>query len=428
MTGCMDAGLQLVKKGYRVSVAVSSKDIGFLASKSDVVVVDTESRNSTPEEAQNKVRDLVRNMDAVGYSLIYKKVDSTLRGNIGSELEALIQDHRYDLIVFAPALPYGGRTTRDGIHYVNSLELTQSDIAKDPFSPVNSSYIPHIINYQTDFKVAAISLSEVRQDACGLTASFDDFVRKGFKLAVTDAETEEDLVNISAALKNCKSKVLACGSAGLFRYMLEEKNGGLVQSDELQFNYKSPEGPVLIVSGSPAEAAKRQLENLRKKGVRVLRLDMENRRRQNSGWLHEVENIKKEAVKTLLCGDDIAIDGAGEGKAQIYEAYKSSPESLRKMSRVIQDTISEIFECVSLEARIGGAVIAGGDTVFNICERLSVRGLVISGEIEPLIPCGYAAGGRIDGMPLVTKAGGFGSPDAILKSIRYLKGDKYDGK
>jgi len=422
MTGCMDAGIQLVKKGYRVSVAVNNDDIKFLAEESDVIIADTESRNTTPEKAIKKVHDYAKSIDDAGYKMIYKKVDSTLRGNIGSELEALLMDHIVDLIVFAPALPYNGRTTRNGVHYVNSLVLTDSDIAKDPFSPIQSSYIPDIINCSTEIKTTVINLDEVRQDAGGLAAKIDDCYCKGFRIVVVDAESEEDLGNIAVAVKNCNVNALACGSAGLFGYMMEKKIKELACTNATQNHNR---GPVLVISGSPAEATKLQMKNLCKSGIKVVKFDAMRYSQKNSDWREEIDKIKKEVIKVLSCGYDIAIDGAGEGKVQIYERYKNHPDMLNDMSKIIQDTLFEIFEYVSANVKLGGAVVVGGDTVYNICNKLKVKGLKINGEVEPLIPCGISIGGQIDGMHLVTKAGGFGSQDVLLRSIKYLKREVY---
>jgi uncharacterized protein YgbK (DUF1537 family) len=162
------------------------------------------------------------------------------------------------------------------------------------------------------------------------------------------------------------------------------------------------------------------MENLRKNGIRVIKFDAMKYSQKNSDWQHELDKIKQEAIEALNCGYDIAIDAAGEGKAQIYEKNKNRPDILNDISKIIQDTLSEIFEYISTNVKLGGAVVVGGDTVYNICKKLKVKGLKINGEVEPLIPCGIAVSGEIDGMHLVTKAGGFGSQEVLFKSIKYL--------
>jgi uncharacterized protein YgbK (DUF1537 family) len=43
------------------------------------------------------------------------------------------------------------------------------------------------------------------------------------------------------------------------------------------------------------------------------------------------------------------------------------------------------------------------------------------GEVEPGVPCGRLIGGTFDGLPAVTKAGGFGRPDVFVRVMHYLR-------
>jgi D-threonate/D-erythronate kinase len=102
------------------------------------------------------------------------------------------------------------------------------------------------------------------------------------------------------------------------------------------------------------------------------------------------------------------------------------PQNSRFLSiQRIQHILTEIFNYLNKEINLGGIIIVGGDTVFNICSRLHVKGFKIYGEVVPFIPCGFAIGGILDGMPVITKAGGFGTVDTILRSIKYLKEETY---
>jgi D-threonate/D-erythronate kinase len=66
-------------------------------------------------------------------------------------------------------------------------------------------------------------------------------------------------------------------------------------------------------------------------------------------------------------------------------------------------------------------MIFGGDTALSICKSLGAGAVKILGEIVPLVPFGVFEGGRLDGVPLVTKAGGFGKEDIIPNTIEYFR-------
>ena len=75
---------------------------------------------------------------------------------------------------------------------------------------------------------------------------------------------------------------------------------------------------------------------------------------------------------------------------------------------------------------LSGLVLTGGLVAFSVCRALGIGSSVIEAELAPGIPCGRVRGGEMDGVRLVTKAGGFGDAGALVRAIRYLRGDDID--
>src|SRR6478672_4213431 len=123
LTGALEAGAGFAQYGHR-SVVLTSTARESAIEDEDVLVVDTESRHVTPEEA--KARVLALASIASGAQLIYKKTDSTLRGNIGPELAALSSLARRSRIAYVPAYPAVQRTARDGRLYVNGTPVNET--------------------------------------------------------------------------------------------------------------------------------------------------------------------------------------------------------------------------------------------------------------------------------------------------------------
>jgi uncharacterized protein YgbK (DUF1537 family) len=44
------------------------------------------------------------------------------------------------------------------------------------------------------------------------------------------------------------------------------------------------------------------------------------------------------------------------------------------------------------------------------------------GEVDAGMPWGRLIGGPADGLPVVTKAGGFGGDDALVQAVSFLRG------
>lgn len=61
---------------------------------------------------------------------------------------------------FLPGYPEIHRVTKNGTHYIDGELLENSVFGKDPFEPVNMSYIPDIIKKESDVAVEVLKRSE----------------------------------------------------------------------------------------------------------------------------------------------------------------------------------------------------------------------------------------------------------------------------
>jgi hypothetical protein len=66
--------------------------------------------------------------------------------------------------------------------------------------------------------------------------------------------------------------------------------------------------------------------------------------------------------------------------------------------------------------------LSGGDTASLVCRALGVEWIEIAGEFAPGIPLGTLRGGSFDGVPVVTKSGGFGAPHTLIEIADYFHG------
>jgi len=82
LTGAMDTGLQFSKQGLETLVSMSWQEMP----DAQVLVVDTDSRAVGASEARHRLEVVARMLEG---RTLYKKVDSTMRGNVGFELRAL---------------------------------------------------------------------------------------------------------------------------------------------------------------------------------------------------------------------------------------------------------------------------------------------------------------------------------------------------
>ncbi|MCI8327728.1 MAG: four-carbon acid sugar kinase family protein, partial [Lachnospiraceae bacterium] len=124
LTGALDTGIQFAKLGISTQVLRYTETTPFTFPDTiSVLVIDTETRPRTSEEAYHIVYELCRQAKALKIPYIYKKTDSALRGNIGSELKAVLDGTAEQTLHFIPAFPAAGRTTKEGIHFWNDTPI-----------------------------------------------------------------------------------------------------------------------------------------------------------------------------------------------------------------------------------------------------------------------------------------------------------------
>lgn len=106
-TGANDAGVSLALSGKKVSVAFQTP----FTDDTDALVINSDSRAMKASEAAEKLTRYATDVHAAKW--LIKKIDSTLRGNPGAEVEALLRLSGKGQAIIAPAFPAAGRTTEE---------------------------------------------------------------------------------------------------------------------------------------------------------------------------------------------------------------------------------------------------------------------------------------------------------------------------
>ena len=141
LTGAADTGVQFVHAGYRTAVFFRATEV--IEDNLDAVVFDTDSRAMPAGFAAKRVVDAAH--AAREARIVYKKLDSTLRGNVAAELAAALGGARRERVVVAPAFPAAGRTTVGGIQRVHGVPVDETEMANDPHTPVREAHVPSLL-------------------------------------------------------------------------------------------------------------------------------------------------------------------------------------------------------------------------------------------------------------------------------------------
>ena len=409
LTGAADSGVQLKRSGYRTAVVFRRADLPPEVDL-DAVAVDTDSRSPPAGFAAKRVLEAGRAMKNA--RVIYKKIDSTLRGPIAAELAAALGATGRTKAVVAPAFPSAGRTTCEGVQLVNGKPVHQTGLAHDPSTTVSESHIPSLLS-EAFSSVAALSVAEVR-DVCRVHEALESA-----DCVVADAGSDDDLEAIVRAVPD-PSTVLWVGSAGLARAFGKVYPG---PRSDAPSEAPIPASGVLAVVGSVNEVAREQLRYLAEEpGVAQVALDTVA---LASGSREEAVGEAAEAVRAALSGNRGAVlySAAGEG---VDSALRERSVSKDEISGRVADALAEVVATLSGEERFDTLVLTGGDTAVRVARALGATGILLEGEIEAGVPNGTLIGSRP--YRVVTKAGGFGGYDTLREAFQALANPRKEAK
>lgn len=381
LTGAADTGVQLVRAGYRTAVVFRGSSLP-VEGDLDAVALDTDSRPLPTGFAAERVVEAAHAVR--GTRVVYKKLDSTLRGPVATELAAALEATGRDTIVVAPAFPAAGRATVGGVQMVHGTPVHETEFADDPKTPVREGHLPSLLADAIP-KVGVLSVGDVMDSAKVVRAL------REFRCVVADAERDEDLEALVRAVPD-PSAVLWAGSAGLAGAL------GVVYPGPRADEKPPPRPPargVLVVVGSLSGVVREQLRRL--------------------------EYERGHARIPLSAGEPGALeDAAREARVALAEAGCASlcSQEGRSSSEGVVEALAEVVKLLSDEGCFEALVLTGGDTAVGVARRLGAEGIRLEGEIESGVPVGSLIGPRP--YRVVTKAGGFGEPGTLVSVVDEL--------
>src|SRR5882724_3774577 len=117
LTGACDSAVQFKLRGARsvVHIDVAAEVNG----DAEVEAFTTDTRDSEQAEVEMRIRMVAEQVSASHPKIIFKKIDSLLRGNPGREILIALDAFGCDAAIVTPAYPDMGRTVWDGQLHVN---------------------------------------------------------------------------------------------------------------------------------------------------------------------------------------------------------------------------------------------------------------------------------------------------------------------
>ncbi|MEU3269921.1 four-carbon acid sugar kinase family protein [Saccharomonospora sp. NPDC006951] len=388
LTGAGDTAVQFTEEGWTAELRLRGGETSEGATAT-VVAVTTDSRALGEDEAAVRVRDAAAELRGQGVTRFFKKVDSTLRGPIRAEIDAALGVLAPDTIaVVCPAFPDVGRTVSGGTLLVDGVPVAETVIGSDPVTPVTVSEVPELLGAPL-----------VRLDPAEAPERWAERIREaGSTVVVLDATDNAGLDRIAAAVAELGDRALPVGSAGLAaalarRWRPREQRASTA----------------LVVVTSLNAAAREQAAALT--GAAAVR-------HEPTG--HELSD---DAAWEGFVGAVLASAGA---RPRTLLLIAPERETATVGAGLVPRRLADAAARVVRSGEVAGVVVTGGDGARALLDGLGSTGIRLRGHVAPGVALGAVVGGWAAGLPVATKAGGFGGPEVLIKAADAVRENRSD--
>lgn len=417
LTGANDTGVKLRNKGYNTEIYFNNIKKHINKNNNNIAIIDTETRELSKIEAGNKTRNVLDNIELEDKDIIYKKIDSTLRGNIGVEIKELLKKFEYSFCLFSPAFPENKRIVVGGNLLVDNVPLGLSEYKISNSNIGEATYIKNILQKQIDCKIENIELKTVLNGQDSLLKRINYFAKEKAKIIIIDAIRKKDLKNIIKVSKKIPDKVLYCGSAGLANYLDDLID---FPTDNKVIDYKIF-NKNLFVCGSKRTILNEQINYLleNNKDVKEIKIDLKRIIYYKEQYL---SSMKSELIKQFNINKNIIVrlDPTYNNIKCINHIKKTNNLSNRDLEEKIKEYLGLLTKTLIGNNNNINIIVTGGDTAFELCKQLKIDHLKTVKELLPGVPFTIGCSEKFGKLNFVTKAGGFGGKKVfynILKKI-----------
>lgn len=364
LTGACDASVHFAVRGTKTVVNIEANTKPV--DDAAVIAWNTNTRCVSPAAAAQITSRAIGGARELRPRMLLQKIDSLLRGNVAEEIAAALPAAGSPIAVLVPAFPAVGRVVKDGW-----IEGKGCDTGIEIRSRLNG-----------------LPCSILRREAIAdLAGHVDQAVRGGIRVLVIDSADEQDLLRL-AHLHGELPGVLWVGSGGLAWALAAQAPGA-------RYPQRVPErrGPALICVGSDHPCTVAQVEQLSRD--RVLSRAPASR----EGYACSLDQLQR-GRDVLLDFSRVAMDGAPD------------PE----------------LASIATSSGCGALILTGGDTALFVLRSLGADAIEMRSEVAPGVPWGEIRGGVADGLPVITKSGGFGDASALIACLDFLNCGSFAGK
>lgn len=418
LTGANDTALQFHLRGSNTQILLDYEAYLQNTKNAQTWAISTETRNVDSETAYSKVKSATKTfIEKLNLEFFYKKIDSTLRGNIAVETLAMLEVLNWDAAIIIPAFPSEGRTTVGGYHLLKGVPIERTELARDVHSPIFESHIPTLLQSQLDDDkkdlVGQIELSTIMNGAGPILFKINELISQGKKLIVADSVSITDIEQVVLAINKSDYNILPTGSSACAQVL------GNIWLPEMKNQYVSktiPELPKLIVSGSATQLTETQIKKLYDSD------DFDNTYFINLDLKTILDGINDELVERIInnLGQNNIVVVNTSYLIKDFDGF--SDECLNagltksKLASQITDFLAKLTKIV-VSRRDVILITLGGETSYKCCHAIESFQLQLVDEVAPSIALSIDHKAQW----IVAKSGNLGTSNTLIDILKYFE-------
>lgn len=440
VTGATTVGALLSREGATATVLFDSASLGSHAHipEDSVVIVSTASRALEADEAYACVNRTTQALANSGVSHFSKRIDTTFRGKIGSEIEGMLSALGDDYIaVVVPAMPQSRRVVVGGYSLIDSVLLAQTSVAYDVRTPVRESYLPELLQEQMTETVYHISLKTISDGAHAIAGEMRSILAHGGRAIILDAVSVEDIDEIALAALSLGRRILAVDPGPFTQRIVVHSAVIPLQKgrlDEEKDARKSNAGVVIAIIGSATEVTHHQLlELMQESEVSLISVDPLAAIGLGSSFPDECQKAACEAAGVVKAetshgtvivtlGSTLAGEKVSQQELEIASGITGGDAAELLVTR-FGGVARAVADEIGVE-KIKGFYLTGGDVMVKTLQALDAQGLRLVDYFIPQVDYGLIVGGSFDGIPVVCKGGLTGDKFTAVNAVRRIHGER----
>ncbi len=414
LTGA-NANCSLMKKIGLQAASILTLD-QELPKEIDVLAYTTDSRAMLKKDAYEAVEKAMDKFMSDDICLYSKRVDSTLRGNLGMELNAVFDQLGEEYIgIAAPFYPATGRIVVNGVMLVNGSLLLNTDAGRDTKVPVTSSSVEELFEKDFEGKIQSIHLEEIEKGPENISALIKKGKKEGARLFLFDGVTDHHLKQIAEAALLTEEPFFSIDPGP---FTMEVARQMQDKSDTLD--------KILMVVGSVTEITIEQIrETIIEYPVNILEVDP-NKLVRHDLYKEEIQRASTEALELLKKEDNLLVTTTPfhnpKERLNLAAIAEESGMNIDDLSLMLSYGLGRIAKNILMEdLSFAGVYLSGGDITVAMADELGSTGIEILEEVVPLAAYGKLIGGLKPGLHIISKGGMVGDKHTMKDCIEKLK-------